>query len=299
LRNRIDRSRDVVVWYSDNTRIEGNTVTDSRYGLHFMYASGSEVVGNTLHRNAVGAYAMYSSDLTYSRNEFTGNHGPSGYGLALKESSRISIRDNVVAGNRTGLYFDNSPLAPDSFNDVERNVVANNDIGVAFVPSTKRNVFTSNRFEDNFQQVAVVASGTFEGNVWTRDGVGNFWSNYAGFDADRDGVGDVPHAEVSLFHSLLETEPMLRLFSLSPAQTALDLAARAFPAFLPPPTLVDTAPMTRAPQAALDAPLPSALPLGALSAGLVAIALAVVVWGVPALSSRVDPLRGRVGARPT
>lgn len=288
-RNTVDRSRDIVVWYSTDTTVSDNTVTNSRYGLHFMYASRSRVDSNRLRGNAVGAYAMYSSDLSYVRNEFTGNHGPSGYGLALKESSRIEIRDNVFSGNRTGIYFDNSPLEPDAFNQIRNNVIANNDIGLAFVPSVKRNVFTSNRFEDNFQQVAVVAGGAFEGNIWTADGVGNFWSNYVGFDSDGDGIGDIPHAEASLFHSLLDAEPVLRLFSLSPAQSALDLAARAFPVFRPAPSLVDTGPLTRAPESALKGPAPDPRALGALSVACIAAGLAVAAWGNATPASRAGP----------
>ena len=177
------------------------------------------------------------------------------------------------------MYFDNSPLDAGTVNIVARNTIAYNDIGIAFVPSVKRNVITANRFEDNLQQVAVVASGTFEGNVWTQDGVGNYWSNYAGFDADGDGVGDIPHAETSLFHSLLEVHPMLRLFTLSPAQSALDLAARAFPAFRPPATLTDTAPFTRAPTAPLPAVQPATGPLIGLSAACIALAAAAMLWG--------------------
>lgn len=277
--NTIDRGRDVVVWYSDNVIVRDNVVTASRYGLHFMYATGSQVEGNRLHRNYVGAYAMYSADLVYRGNQLTGNFGPSGYGLALKESSAIDIEGNVVAGNRTGIYFDNSPLDPNTTNVVSGNTIAYNDIGLAFVPSVKRNVFRGNRFIDNLQQVAVVTSGTFEGNIWTDDGVGNYWSNYAGFDAEGDGIGDVPHAEVSLFHSLLQDHAALRLFTLSPAQSALDLAARAFPAFRPAPTLVDSAPFTRPPAATLTVPPPSRAPLGAFAAVCLAAAAAAVRWG--------------------
>ncbi|MEO8084673.1 MAG: nitrous oxide reductase family maturation protein NosD [Ardenticatenales bacterium] len=278
-RNRIDRARDVVIWFSKNVTVADNTVAHSRYGLHFMYAAGSHVTGNHLDRNAVGAFAMYSSDLRYERNLLTGNHGPSGYGLALKESSRIVIVDNIIAGNRTGIYFDNSPLEPDAFNEVARNTIAYNDVGLAFVPSVKRNRFTANRFEENMQQVAVVASGTFEGNDWTVDGVGNYWSDYSGFDADGDHIGDVPHAESSLFHSLLADHPALRLFSLSPAQSTVDLAARAFPIFRPLPTLVDDAPLTHAPRSSIVLARPSAGPLLAESAACVALALAVAAWG--------------------
>jgi nitrous oxidase accessory protein len=277
--NVIARSRDVVVWYSDDVLVEGNNVTDSRYGLHFMYASGSRVEGNSLVANAVGAYAMYSSDLAYDGNELSANHGPSGYGLALKESSRITITANVIAGNRTGIYFDNTPLDPGSHNHVISNAIVNNDIGLAFVPSVKRNVFKANRFEDNYEQVAVVASGNFEGNIWSEGGQGNFWSNYAGFDADRDGIGDIPHSEASLFHDLLVKEPVLRLFSHTPAQSAIDLAARAFPVFRPAPMLVDDAPLVAAPHVAHGGPQGAPAPLAALGFVCLASAVGVVTWG--------------------
>jgi nitrous oxidase accessory protein len=278
LNNVIDRSRDLVVWYSDDVTMIGNVVTNSRYGLHFMYASGSVVERNSLERNAVGAYAMYSSNLSYNRNEFSGNHGPSGYGLALKESSAITITGNVIAGNRTGIYFDNSPLEPDTYNWITHNAIVNNDIGLAFVPSVKRNVFRENRFVDNYEQVAVVASGTFEGNEWTVDGVGNFWSNYAGFDADADGIGDIAHVEASLFHDLLATEPVLRLFSHTPAQSAIDLAARAFPVFRPPPILQDDAPLSEAPALEAGAVHTSPWPMVVVGIMCVTASAGVVGW---------------------
>ncbi len=277
--NAVNHSRDVVIWYSERVTVEDNTVTDSRYGLHFMYATGSRVTGNRLERNAAGAYAMYSSDLVYRRNVLAGNHGPSGYGMSLKDTDEVDILDNVIAGNRTGLYFDNSPSKPGAENHIARNVIAYNDIGALFMPSVKHNVFEANSFVENSQQVAVVTGGDFGGNDWTPGGAGNYWSGYAGYDADGNGLGDLPYAEVSLFHSLLDRHPDLRLFSLSPAQTALDLAARAFPVFRPKPTLVDTAPRIQAVPSAIPVPPGDSRPLALLATGLVALAAGTVAWG--------------------
>jgi nitrous oxidase accessory protein len=289
--NRVDGARDVVIWYSNRVTVRGNTVRHSRYGLHFMYASGSQVLDNTLARNAVGAYAMYSADLVYRGNRLLGNHGPSGYGLALKDTSRVTVADNVVAGNRTGLYFDNSPQRPEDANRITGNTVAYNDIGVAFLPAVRGNVFVLNRFVENFQQVAVVTSGAFKGNSWAEGGRGNYWSGYAGFDADRDGVGDLPYRQESLFDDLVARHPSLRLFSLSPAERMLDLAARAFPVFRPPPVLTDPAPLVVPPPAPVTAPPADPRPLAAASVALVALALATGAWG-----AALDPA-GRFRAR--
>src|SRR5262249_36783567 len=72
---------------------------------------------------------------------------------------------------------------------------------------------------------------------------GNFWSDYSGFDANADGIGDVPYRAMSLFESLIDREPKLRLFLYSPAQQAIELASRAFPVMAPQAKITDTAPL--------------------------------------------------------
>jgi nitrous oxidase accessory protein len=84
---------------------------------------------------------------------------------------------------------------------------------------------------------------------------------------------------VSLFNDLVVRNPSLRLFTLSPAQAALDLAARAFPVFRPAPVLTDTAPRTAPAAAAVRAPARAAWPLALAAGALVAVALLVGLWG--------------------
>jgi ABC-type multidrug transport system ATPase subunit len=112
-----------------------------------------------------------------------------------------------------------------------------------FNPSVKRNHFGQNSFIDNLEQVGLTGSGTFQGNSFSVDGQGNFWSDYAGYDAAGDGLGDLPYVSKSLFENMMDNNPELRLFQLSPAQAAVDMAARAFPIFQPRPKLTDDAPL--------------------------------------------------------
>jgi nitrous oxidase accessory protein len=193
----------------------------------------------------MGTYLMYSTGLTVIGNDLSYNRGPSGYGIALKDMDAAVARDNWLIGNRVGLYLDNSPSLYEGFNEFTGNVFAYNDIGVAQLPSVERNLFSLNTFLDNTQQVSVRGRGTLQGNTWTVDGTGNYWSDYAGYDANGDMVGDMAYRSERLFETLTDSNASLRFFVYSPASQAIDLAAMAFPSLRPEVRLTDEAPLTR------------------------------------------------------
>lgn len=241
--NRIVDTRDVVIWYSEGAHIIDNEVSGSRYGLHFMYASGSVIERNRLVENSVGVFLMYSHDILLRGNLLARNRGPSGYGIGLKDMDAVTIVDNSIIANRVGVYFDNSPQRVDSFGEMAGNAVAFNDVGLAFQPSVKRNRIHNNAFNENVEQIAILGSGDFHGNDFTIAGRGNFWSDYVGYDADGDGLGDVEYRSISLFENLIDREPKLRLFLYSPAQQAIEFAGRALPVMRPDPKVRDAAPL--------------------------------------------------------
>jgi nitrous oxidase accessory protein len=157
----------------------------------------------------------------------------------------VECHDNVFADSRVGLHVDNSPASLDLTHTFARNVFAYNDVAVGLMPSVRANRFVDNSFFDNIEQVAVFGGGDLRDNAFTVDGRGNYWSDYRGYDADRDGVGDVPHKVASVFENLMDRQPKLRLFLFSPAQQAVELASRAFPVVRPQVRAVDTAPRMR------------------------------------------------------
>ena len=236
--NQVRLSRDVVLWYSERLTVRANQVRDGRYGLHFMYCDDATIEGNQLIDNSVGAFLMYSRRLRLVRNTIAANHGPSGYGVGLKDMDDAVVRENFFAGNRVGAFLDNTPREITSTSTVEGNLFAANDQGILILPNVRRGVITGNSFVENLQQVALSGGGDPQANVWND----NYWSDYAGYDADDDGVGDVPHRLERLFEDLADRRPELRLFLYSPATQAMDFAARAFPVVKPQPKLVDDAP---------------------------------------------------------
>lgn len=243
-RNVVDGGRDTVLWFSDDLILRDNRVTNGRYGIHFMYSDRAVIERNYLSGNSVGGFLMYSHDVVLKDNVITGSHGPSGYGIGLKDMDGATVTGNHLTSNRVGIYFDNSPATPGIEHQITDNLFAYNGVGALFLPSVKGNVFSGNGFVDNGEQVGVKGKGEFhDNNVWTVGEIGNHWSDFAGYDADGDGVGDVPYQSADLFSSLTDKNADLHFFDATPAAEAVDLAGKMFPAFKPRPKLTDSAPL--------------------------------------------------------
>ena len=280
--NHVSHSRDVVIWFSPNSTIRSNIIEHGRYGLHFMYSDDETIEENVLRYNSVGAFLMYSRRLTLRRNLFFHNRGPSGYGLAMKDLDDVVVEGNRSVNNRLGLYLDNTPRSIDAYGTYRNNLFAFNDAGVGLLTLARRNNFSQNVFLDNGTQVAVVGGRALAGNAWHSEGRGNFWSDYVGFDADGDGVGDIPYRSQSVFESLMDAYPELRLFQLSPAVDAIDMAARAFPLFQPRPKMSDEYPLMEPPSLP---PVPGLssyprLPVVLTSLSLLALGGLIVLAGI-------------------
>ncbi|NOZ28162.1 MAG: nitrous oxide reductase family maturation protein NosD [Chloroflexi bacterium] len=276
--NVVEQGRDVVLWYSERLTVRGNVIQGGRYGLHFMYCDDALIEGNRLSNNSVGAFLMYSRRLHLRRNTFAYNRGPSGFGIGLKDMDDAVIEENLFLDNRVGAFVDNSPREIDSTVLFRGNIFAFNDVGILFQPSVRRNRLTENGFIENREQVGVSGGGQLQGNIWTVNGLGNYWSDYTGYDADQDGIGDLPYRATRLFENLMDRYPMLRLFDYSPATQALDFAARAFPLIKPQPKLVDDRPLMapRIPEGLPAIPQQAARQLGVPSIGLLALAAMLI-----------------------
>ncbi len=270
--NQVIDGRDVVLWYSERLTLRGNLITGGRYGLHFMYCDDALIEDNTLTYNSVGVFLMYSRRLHMMHNTVAFNRGPSGFGVGLKDMDDAILTGNLILDNRVGAHLDMSPREVDSIGRFEGNVFGYNDIGVELQPSVRRNEFFDNSFIENQEQVAVGNGAQPGQNSWTVADRGNYWSDYAGYDADGDGQGDVAYRSERLFELLMQEAPELRLFLYSPASNAIDFAAKAFPFVRPQPKLVDEQPYT----APLIPTEPPALPAGGYQLWLL---LALVLIG--------------------
>lgn len=278
--NTVLNGRDVITFFSEGSSVIDNVIENGRYGLHIMYSNDVMVSGNIMLRNSTALYVMYAAGVHVYDNVLAFSNGPSAYGMTAKESDITEIRGTRFVGNRVGIYMDSSPWTPGTKVLFDGNVIAYNIVGVLLQPSVHGAVFTNNAFLDNQEQVAATTGGSLAGNEWTVDGIGNYWSDYAGYDGDGDGIGDIAYRAEGLYDSITDKYPNLSFFAETPSARALDAAARAFPSLRPEPKAVDDAPLIVAPKL----PPIDGISVGS-SKGLLAL-ISLVLLGVAAMLVR-------------
>jgi nitrous oxidase accessory protein len=239
-----ERGSGIHIWNSQHNRFIGNVITDARdgfyiqnanhtwieenevfglrYGVHYMYADANVFLRNQFYDNVAGAAIMYSKDITMRHNRFVRNRGFASFGILFQDCHNSVADSNIIADNAVGVFFEAS-----SENAFRHNIIAQNDVALQMFQNSERNTFTENNFIDNLNPLALVGRRTL--TYWSRNGKGNYWSAYEGYDLDHDGIGDVPMKIQNVFDYLEGQYPNLRLYLYSPASQALAAAAKAFP----------------------------------------------------------------------
>jgi nitrous oxidase accessory protein len=238
----VERSRDVVVWYSRRATIDGVRVTGSRYGTHFMYAHGGVVRGSRFERDVVGVFVMYSSDIRIEGSVLAGARGAAGVGIGLKESDDVVLDDDWLVANSAGMYLDQTPRSPDHPVVLRGDVLALNGVALRLHSSEKGVSVRDCDFRDNLRPVEVDGGGDALG----LDVQGNRWTEYEGYDLDGDGRGDVPFQVKKLSSDVKDAHPGLRLFDGTVTMGLIDAVAEATPMFASQLVLVDRSPRMQA-----------------------------------------------------
>lgn len=221
--NRVSHVRDGVYFdHADFNTVERNEFFELRYGVHYMYCKDNSFFDNVFRDSMGGAAVMYTERVTFRGNKMVGNRkGFNAFGLLLKDCIDSVAEENVILDNTRGIFLDGAHR-----NVLRRNLVAYNDVGVFFYASALENRFRENDFIGNLATLYTVGRAKAD---WTPDGVGNYFSDYAGYDLDGDGRGDTEHRLQDAFEYLVGSRELLHLYLNSAAADALALAERSFP----------------------------------------------------------------------
>ena len=211
----------VYLSFGSGARIECNSIVGGRYATHSMYSKSLTLVGNHFANNLTGAMMMYGGPVTLEGNVIRDHHSAStGFGVLILEIGAVRLLRNVIVSNRVGLQIE-GPKDDPRPTAVELNTIALNQVGVALYP-TAHAVLSQNSLVENTVQVLGLGPDGGGGNSrWSRDGVGNYWSNYRGFARSGRGVGEIPHVEGAAASRLLAGDPTLLALASSPAFTLL------------------------------------------------------------------------------
>jgi nitrous oxidase accessory protein len=231
--NNISFVRDgIYVDISHHALFRDNRIHHVRYGTHYMNSYHNVWEGNDSYRNRGGLALMEVRNQVVRGNRAWGN---TDHGIMLRTIQDSAIEDNVVAGNGRGFFIYDA-----EYNAIRGNLVVANRVGVHLWAGSIHNEVEGNDFIYNREQVRYVASRDERWGTRT----GNYWSNYTGWDADADGVGDVPYEAEDVIDRLAWKHPSVKLLLHSPAVHTLRLVARQFP-LLRSPSIVDPHPRMR------------------------------------------------------
>jgi len=244
------------LWYSKNITIENNTISNHRdgiyfefvrngtiknnysknnlrYGLHFMFSDTCTYEDNTFESNGAGVAVMYTKYVLMRNNKFINNWGSASYGILLKEISDSKIELNEFIENSTALYMEGCSRIT-----VEHNNIINNGWAIKLMANSIDNYFYENNFIANSFDVSTNSRSNF--NEFER----NYWSEYKGYDLNKDGFGDVPFRPVTMFSMMVQDQPTSLILLHSLFISILNVAESIIPA-ITPEALTDTKPRMR------------------------------------------------------
>ena len=233
--NRVSGARDgIYVSAVEKSTIEGNYLTKQRYGVHYMYSNHNALLNNTSHKNLTGFALMQSHHMTVIGNVASENER---HGILFRDAEDCIIKKNTLRKNGEGLFFFSS-----TDNKILENTIIKNQIGARIWAGTRRNQVSKNAFIANAQQVYYVGAKHL---IWgVGNSVGNYWSDYLGWDQDGDGYGDRPYRCDSFTANLLYRFPSSVLLLRSPALELLKHMEQKLPV-LRVPTIIDKRPIYR------------------------------------------------------
>ncbi|MCP5077732.1 MAG: copper-binding protein, partial [Psychromonas sp.] len=117
------------------------------------------------------------------------------------------------------------------------------EIGIHLTAGSENGKIFGNSFINNPVQVKYVSNSRQE---WSQEGVGNYWSNYLGWDLDGSGTGDTPFEPNDAIDKLIWQYPEAKVLLDSPAILLLRWVQNQFP-ILKPGGVKDSFPLMNQP----------------------------------------------------
>jgi nitrous oxidase accessory protein len=234
-RNIVQGVRDgIYLEFSDNVTINNNTSANNlRYGLHFMFSNDDVYTDNVFENNGAGVAVMFSKRIKMIGNTFRKNWGTAAFGMLLKEINDAEISGNTFEENTIGINIEGSNRIEYTNNSFIKNGWAVKVLGACYANTFTKNNFLYNSFDISY-------NSRLNDNVFNQ----NYWSDYTGYDLDKNGVGDVPYRPVKLFSYIVNKTPETIVLLRSLFMDIIDFSEKVSPVFTPD-NLLDMNPLMK------------------------------------------------------